>query len=52
LHPDTMIEPKLEIGRSIEDQFPYLSDEEFDSAMKFGHNSRADTLRKNTAHEV
>ena len=52
LHPDTMIEPKLEMGRSIEDQFPYLSDEEFNLAMKFGFNARLDVLRKNTAPEV
>ena len=52
LHPDTMIEPKLEMGRSIEDQFPYLSDEEFNSAMKFGFNARLDVLGKKTAPEV
>lgn len=52
LHPDTMIEPKLEMGRSIEDQFPYLSDEEFNSAMKFGFNARLDILRDKSAPEV
>ena len=52
LHPDTMIEPKLEMGRSIEDQFPYLPDEEFNSAMKFGFNARLDVLGKKTAPEV
>lgn len=52
LHPDTMIEPKLEMGRSIEDQFPYLPDEEFNSAMKFGFNARQDVLGKKTAPEV
>ena len=52
LHPDTMIEPKLEMGRSIEDQFPYLSDEEFNLAMKFGFNARLDVLRQKTAPEV
>ena len=46
LHPDTMIEPKLEMGRSIEDQFPYLSDEEFNSAMKFGFNARITKVTK------
>jgi len=52
LHPDTMIEPKLEMGRSIEDQFPYLSDEEFNSAMKFGFNARLEVLRDKSAPEV
>ena len=52
LHPDTMIEPKLEMGRSIEDQFPYLSDEEFNSAMKFGFNARQQNLQKKSAPEV
>jgi acetolactate synthase-1/2/3 large subunit len=52
LHPDTMIEPKLEMGRSIEDQFPYLSDEEFNSAMKFGFNARLEVLRNKSAPEV
>jgi acetolactate synthase-1/2/3 large subunit len=46
LHPDTMIEPKLEMGRSIEDQFPYLTDEEFNSAMKFGVNTRKQNTKK------
>ena len=52
LHPDTMIEPKLEMGRSIEDQFPYLSDEEFNSAMKFGFNARLEVLQNKSAPEV
>jgi len=52
LHPDTMIEPKLEMGKSIEDQFPYLSDEEFDSAMKFGHNARLESRDEKIAPEV
>jgi acetolactate synthase-1/2/3 large subunit len=52
LHPDTMIEPKLEMGRSIEDQFPYLSDEEFNLAMMFGFNARLDVLRRKFAPEV
>ena len=52
LHPDTMIEPKLEMGRSIEDQFPYLPDEEFNSAMRFGFNARLEVLRKKSAPEV
>ena len=52
LHPDTMIEPKLEMGRSIEDQFPYLTDDEFNSAMKFGFNSRRENFQKKSAPEV
>ena len=52
LHPDTMIEPKLELGRSIEDQFPYLTDTEFNSAMKFGFNARRENIQKKSAPEV
>ena len=52
LHPDTMIEPKLEMGRSIEDQFPYLSDEEFNSAMKFGLNARQENIQEKSAPDV
>ncbi len=52
LHPDTMIEPKLEMERSIEDQFPYLTDEEFNSAMKFGVNSRQRKPQMKAAPEV
>lgn len=35
LHPNTLIEPKLEMGRPIHDQFPYLSDGAFDEGMRF-----------------
>lgn len=35
LHPSTWIEPKLEMGRSIEDQFPYLTDSDYYEGMKF-----------------
>ena len=52
LHPDTMIEPKLEMGKSIEDQFPYLSDEDFNSAMKFGYNTRLEARDEKIAPEV
>lgn len=52
LHPDTMIEPKLEMGRSIEDQFPYLTDEEFNCAMKFGVNKRQENPPKKATPEV
>jgi acetolactate synthase-1/2/3 large subunit len=40
LHPMTMIEPKLEMGRSIEDQFPYLEIDEYEHAMKFVDKKR------------
>ena len=40
LHPNTAIEPKLEMGHSIEDQFPYVTDIEYNAAMKFGKNAR------------
>ena len=29
LHPNTLIEPKLEMGKAIHEQFPYVSPEEF-----------------------
>ncbi len=35
LHPNTLIEPKLELGRPINDQYPYVSDAEFEAANKF-----------------
>jgi acetolactate synthase I/II/III large subunit len=35
LDKGTLIEPKLEMGRGINDQFPYVSDEEFESNNKF-----------------
>jgi acetolactate synthase-1/2/3 large subunit len=35
LHPDTIIEPKLEVGRPINDQYPYVSDEDFTAANRF-----------------
>ena len=40
LHPMTLIEPKLEMGRSIEDQFPYLENDEYEHAMKFVDKKR------------
>ena len=36
----TLIEPKLEMGRPINDQFPYLTDEEFAECSPFVHYSR------------
>lgn len=35
VHENTLIEPKLEVGRPINDQFPYASDEEFASGNRF-----------------
>lgn len=35
LDPNTLIEPKLEMGHPIHDQFPYVSDEEFTAANRF-----------------
>ena len=40
LHPNTWIEPKLEMGRSIEDQFPYMSDDDYRRGMKFAQRPR------------
>jgi acetolactate synthase-1/2/3 large subunit len=35
LHPDLLIEPKLEMGRPINDQFPYLGAAEYASGNRF-----------------
>jgi acetolactate synthase-1/2/3 large subunit len=35
LHPQTLIEPKLEMGRPINDQYPYLSSEEYARGNRF-----------------
>jgi acetolactate synthase-1/2/3 large subunit len=35
LDQGTLIEPKLEMGRPINDQFPYVSDEEFAQGNQF-----------------
>ena len=35
LSEHTLIEPKLEMGRPINDQFPYLSDEEYAEGNRF-----------------
>ncbi|MEM6812436.1 MAG: thiamine pyrophosphate-binding protein [Pseudomonadota bacterium] len=40
LHPNTLIEPKLEMGRPIHDQFPYLDDAEFETNSRFCENTR------------
>jgi acetolactate synthase I/II/III large subunit len=35
LHPDLLIEPKLEMGRPINDQFPYLAAAEYAAGNRF-----------------
>jgi acetolactate synthase-1/2/3 large subunit len=35
LHPDLLIEPKLEMGRPINDQFPYLDTDEYAEGNRF-----------------
>ncbi len=40
LHQNTLIEPKLELGKPIHDQYPYLSDEDFVKNSKFCKNTR------------
>ena len=35
LFPETTVEPKLGIGRSIEDQLPYMSNEEYAAGVRF-----------------
>jgi len=37
---NTLIEPKLEMGRPIHDQFPYISDDDFKSANRFVNYKR------------
>ncbi len=40
LDPNTPIEPKLEVGRPINDQFPYMDDDEFNMINPFVHFDR------------
>jgi len=47
LHPGSLIEPKLEMGRPINDQFPYVSDDEFEKANKFVRFKRFKMEKKN-----
>lgn len=44
IHPNTVLEPKLELGNPLHNQFPYVSDEEFLANNPFV----ADKSRKNT----
>jgi acetolactate synthase-1/2/3 large subunit len=41
LHPNALIEPKLEMGRAIHDQYPYLPEVEIRSMNKFNNYRRA-----------
>lgn len=40
LHQNTLIEPKLELGKPIHDQYPYLSEEEFNDNNQFIQSTR------------
>ena len=51
LHPDTPIEPKLEIGHLIHDQTPYLSDEEFEQANRFVVYDRLKLTARNSVSD-
>ncbi|MBT3908909.1 MAG: thiamine pyrophosphate-binding protein [Rhodospirillaceae bacterium] len=44
LHPNTLIEPKLELGRPINDQYPYVSDADFAEANRFVRFERPEWL--------
>ena len=46
LSPDTLIEPKLEMGRPINDQFPYLPDDEYAAANRFVAYPRPGALHR------
>lgn len=45
LSDQTLIEPKLEMGRPINDQFPYLGDAEYASGNRFVDYPRPESLR-------
>jgi acetolactate synthase-1/2/3 large subunit len=46
LSEHTLIEPKLEMGRPINDQFPYLSDDEYAAGNRFVDYPRPDSMRQ------
>jgi thiamine pyrophosphate-dependent acetolactate synthase large subunit-like protein len=46
LSEQTLIEPKLEMGRPINDQFPYLDEAEYCSGNRFVAYPRPDALRR------
>lgn len=45
LSEETLIEPKLEMGRPINDQYPYLSDEAYEEGNRYVAYPRPETLR-------
>jgi acetolactate synthase-1/2/3 large subunit len=45
LSDETLIEPKLEMGRPINDQFPYLSQNEYERGNRFVEYARPDSIR-------
>ena len=46
LSEHTLIEPKLEMGRPINDQFPYLSDEDYAAGNRFVDYPRPASMRQ------
>jgi acetolactate synthase-1/2/3 large subunit len=40
VHPNTLIEPKLEMGKPIHDQYPYITNEEIQSCNPFNNYKR------------
>jgi acetolactate synthase-1/2/3 large subunit len=40
LSDQILIEPKLEMGRPINDQFPYLNEEEYEEGNRYVHFPR------------
>ena len=44
-HENTLIEPKVEMGLPINDQFPYVSDEEFSWANRFSSIERSISIK-------
>jgi thiamine pyrophosphate-dependent acetolactate synthase large subunit-like protein len=47
LSEHTLIEPKLEMGRPINDQFPYLGEPEYAIGNRFVDYPRPDSMRRN-----
>jgi acetolactate synthase I/II/III large subunit len=45
LSEHTLIEPKLEMGRPINDQFPYLGEAEYAAGNRFVEYPRSDAFR-------
>ena len=46
LHPNTLIEPKVEMGNPIHRQFPYLDDSRFREGTKYFPSQSASVLRR------